>query len=343
MISAKKNNFIVEYRPSSIRVARISSETAPTVVEEILEIDLAKEGDAAAKLREFAKAKPSAYMHASCSVYPEDRVIRQVLLEASRGKEMEFVMDFLKNSVGINPDEFSAYCLSAAGGGEVDPAESNKKDILICGAPKSSIAGVQSSLVEKAVYPRRLELGTIGTIGALKDILGGDANRSPVLFLEMNASSTNAVIVGSKGVEMARSIEFGASNIAEALKDEMSLKDEAAAEKILMSQDFDLGPIAPKLLRKLLRELQSSIGFFEVQTGSSVSELYCLREGKSLLWLESSICDLLNLTPLNIDLSSWLEKKEVSLATVELASRMDSTWMSLFTLAIELGKGKADS
>lgn len=341
MISAKKNNFIVEYRPSAIRAARISSETAPTVVEEVVEIDLSKDDSPASTIRAFAKAKSNAYMHAHSVVYPEGRLVRQVLLDAQRGKEIDFVMDFLRKAGGVDPEKFAAYCLSAADGSEIDLAAFNKKEILVCGASKEEVSGVQRELVEKGIYPRRLELGTLGTIGALRDAIGGDAGRSPVLFLEIDQKFTNAVIVGPKGVEMARRIDCGAIHIAQALKEEMNLKDEAAAEKILQSRDFDLGPIAPKLLRKLLRELQSSIGFFEVQTGSSVSELYCLKDGRFLPWLEGSICDLLNLSPLPLDLSAWLEGKGVTFSSEEVGAKIDNTWLSLFSLVLEFGKGKS--
>lgn len=343
MISAKKKNFIVEFRPSTIRAARISSDTAPTVIEEVLEIDLLKNDSPATAIREFSKSKSNGYMHASCSVYPQDRIIRQILLESARGKEVPFVVDYLRSSAGVDPDTFSVHCLSPADGGDIDLAAYNKKEILICGASTNSLAQTQDRLVESGIYPRRLELGTLGAIGALKDAIGSDSNRPPVLFLEIDVESTNAVIVGPKGVEMARKIDCGSMHIVQALKEEMNLKDEISAEKILSSRDFDLGPIAPKLLRKLLRELQSSIGFFEVQTGSSVSELYCLKEGKILGWLESSICDLLNLTPLSFDLNKWLEKNEISAASEEVLQQIDRTWVGLLSLALEFGKGGSAS
>lgn len=343
MISARKNNFIVEFRPSTIRAARISSETTPTVVEDVIEIDLNSDKSPAATIREFAGSKPNAYMTASCCMYPRDRLIRQVLLDAQRGKEGDFVMSYLRNSAGVDPAAYSIYCLSAEDGSDLELSASNKKQILVCGTSKAQISEVQTVLVDTAIYPRRLELGTVGIIGGLKDAIGTDVGRSPVLFLEIDEDFTNAVIVGPKGVEMARRIECGASHIAQALKEEMNLKDEAAAEKILKSRDFDLGPIAPKLLRKLLRELQSSIGFYEVQTGSSVSDLYCLKDGRSMGWLESSICDLLNLTPLAFDFEAWLSERNVSFASAETAGKMDISWIGLFSLVLEFGKGRGGS
>lgn len=343
MISAKKNNFIVEFRPSTIRAARVSSETAPTVIEEVVEIDLGKESDPAAAVRDFANVKSNAYLNASCTAYPKGRVVRQLVVESQRGKEADFVMDFLRNSVGVDPDGFSAYCLTADGGGDLDLSNANKKSIVLCGASTDAISETQKTLVEHGVYPRRLEIGTIGIIGAINDTMNGDPGRSPVLFLEIDSEVTHVAIVGPKGVEMARQIDSGATHIAQALKEEMNLKDEAAAEKILKSRDFDLGSIAPKLLRKMLRELQSSIGFFEVQTGSSVSELYCLKDGRSLPWLEESICDLLNLSSFQVDFDSWFESKKVSFASDSVAGKIDGTWLSILSLLMEFKGGEAES
>ncbi|MDQ8201658.1 hypothetical protein [Pelagicoccus sp. SDUM812003] len=339
MISAKKNNFIVEFRPSTIRAARTSSEAAPVVIEDLLEIDLASGGDVAGELRKFSGAKGSGYMHASAVVYPSQRLVRQLVLDCGRGKESGFVIDYLKNSAGVDPDTFSVYCLSAVDGSDADLSAFNKKSILLCGAPSSEISEIQKDMVEVGLYPRRLEIGTVGTIGFLKEYLASSDNTSPILFLEIDDASTNAVIVGANGVEMARRIDFGASHIASALKEEMSLKDESAAEKILQSRDFDLGPMAPKLLRKLLRELQSSIGFFEVQTGNSVSQLFCLKQGATLPWLETSISDLLNLVQLNVDYRKWLDARGVTFSSEELSGRIDATWVGALSLVMDYGKG----
>lgn len=343
MISGKKTNFIVEFRTSTIRAARISSDHAPTVVEALLEIEREPETDVSGEIRSFAGAKSNAYMHASCAVYPSNRVVRQVLLDTGRGKEAEFVLGYLRNTVGVDPDTFAAYCISSTDGTDTDLAAYNKKPILLCGAPKSEIVEVQEALVGNAIYPNRLEIGTVGIVGVLKDIVMRSGDTSPALFLEIDESGTNAVIVGLKGVEMARRIDFGSGHIASALKEEMNLKDEEAAEKILRSRDFDLGSIAPKLLRKLLRELQSSIGFFEVQTGNSVSKIYSLNQGRVLPWLEHSICDLLNLKPLDLNMSEWLASEKIDFASDELREQVDVTWLGMLSLALELGKGGSES
>lgn len=341
MISTKKQTFVVEFRPTAIRAIRASAERAPVVIEEVLEIDLLKESDVAGKLRAFASAKGNAYLHANCCVYPQHRLLRHLVLDAARGKETDFVLKHLRTNAGIDPDAYSVFCLSAADGTDADLAAFNKKAVLLCGAPRSEIVDIQKILVENGVYPSRVEIGTIGMIGFLKDTIGQGEEAAPLLFLEIDTDSTNAVIVGPKGVEMARRIDCGATHIATSLKEEMSLKDDAAAEKILRSRDFDLGPIAPKILRKLLRELQSSIGFFEVQTGQSVARLFCLKQGGSLSWLEQSVADLLNLKPLQLEMKEWLAARNVTFGSDAIGAKTDATWAGLLAMVLNFEKERA--
>ena len=55
---------------------------------------------------------------------------------------------------------------------------------------------------------------------------------------------------------------------------ELGLKDEDSARKLFYSNTFDFTEMGPSLLRKLLKELQASTGFYEVQTGQTIGQLY---------------------------------------------------------------------
>lgn len=342
MISAKKNDFIIEMRPDCIRVARVSFKSQPVVIESILEQPLKPGAEGIAEaLRTFAGVKGNAYLNGACAIYPTERILRHLSVDASRGKEGEFVLDFIRSQVGVDPANYAVFCLSAQDGKDAELAAFNKKPVLLCGVSRQEVATLQESLVSKGIYPTRLEMGSIGIIGAVKDLLAWQDEACPALFLEIERDSATAVIVGSKGVEMARRIDCGSDEIAQSLKEEMNLKDVEAAHKLLWSRDFDLGTIAGRILRRLMRELQSSIGFFEVQTGQSISKLHCMAGGKEVGWLRSSICDLLNLTPLKIDIPAWLASRGVTISDGVDRSRLDMTWLGLLALACELEKERA--
>ncbi len=270
-------------------------------------------------------------MNGSCIVYPERRVIRQVLIDAPRGKETEFIFNLLHDEIENAPAELSAHCLSPESGKEVDPTEFNRKDVVGCGVPNPDIADLQSRMLDHAIYPRRVELGTIGVIGALQEALVWQESKVSALFLELEDRVANAVIIGPKGIEMSRKVEAGTLDIAEALKEELSLKDMDAAFRLLSSKDFDLSSISRKILRKLLRELQSSIGFYEVQTGQSVSWIHTSSRSVSMDWLEESIGSFLNLESFQLEMEAWLESSGVSFASEELSGKIDLSWIGLFS------------
>lgn len=313
-------------------MVRVSSFNAPITIEAIQEIELGEDSEAiASSVRKFCGAKPNGYLNGTCVVYPERRVVRQVALDAPKGKETEFVFNFLHNEIENAPPDLAAHCLSPETGQEVDPREYGRKEVLICGVPHPDIHVLQESMLKHGIYPKRVELGTVGMIGALQDALKWKGSKVPALMLELDERSANAVIVGAKGIEMSRRIDTGSKDIAEALKLELNLKDEDAAIRLLSSKDFDFSTISRKIIRKLLRELQSSIGYYEVQTGQSVSWIHSESRSIPMDWLEGSIGSFLNLEPFDLDFNEWLKSGGVSFANDELSEIADFSWIGLLS------------
>lgn len=328
MISSSKKDFIIEYRPSSIRIVRANSLATPILIEAIEEIPLGGDSNAIAiAVRKLAGVKTNGYLNGACVVYPERRIVRQILIDTPKGTEADFVLKALSENLSGVPAELSAHCLSPVTGAEVDPAAYGKKEVIACGVPNSDIVDLQKQMLEHGIYPNRIELGTIGSIGFLQDALIWKGANAPSLFLEIEKRFSNAVIVGPKGIEMSRRIETGSEDIALALKEELNLKDEGTAYKLLSSKDFDFSSISRKILRRLMRELQSSIGFYEVQTGQSVSWVHCSSRAASMDWLENSIGDLLNLEPFTLDLAGWLKANGIECADEKMIDRIDLSWI----------------
>ena len=336
MIATKKKEFLIEYRPTSFKAVRLSSSDS-LLVEEVIELTNVSEGSVAERIREFASVKANGYLSGACAVYPRERMIRKVNVDTPKGKESEFLLDFIKSESKRSADEMMAFCLDNATGSELEVQSINKRSVLVCGAPRQDFVDLQDDLLSKGIYPSRLELGSVSMIGLFKDVVVWSDGNHPMLLLEIEDEFTNAVIIGGQGVEMARRIEVGLSDVAEALKEEMMLKDLEAATKLLSSSDFDLGSIAPKIFRKLLRELQSSIGFYEVQTGQSVSRVYCSGHGEKMVWFQKSLSELLNLEHFKFDVSKWLGSKGIGFANETIGKQIDASWLGLLSLACDFG------
>jgi hypothetical protein len=107
--------------------------------------------------------------------------------------------------------------------------------------------------------------------------------------------------VTSGGVEASRPIPQGLDAMVPVVQKELGLKDEESARKLFYSNTFDFTGMGPLLIKKLLKELQSSIGFYEVQTGQSVGQVLTTQLSPKLAWLDVAISSSLGVTNLKID------------------------------------------
>jgi len=95
---------------------------------------------------------------------------------------------------------------------------------------------------------------------------------------------------------------------------ELGLKDEEAARKLFYSNTFDFTGMGPLLVKRLMK-LQSSIGFYEVQTGQSVrTECVCTQLMPKLAWLESAIANGSGIDSLKVEPAGWLMNRQITLS-----------------------------
>ena len=113
---------------------------------------------------------------------------------------------------------------------------------------------------------------------------------------------------------------------------ELGLKDEESARKLFYSNTFDFTGMGPLLVKRLLKELQSSIGFYEVQTGQSVGQVLCTQLSPKLAWLDAAIASALGITSLTLDPAPWLQSRQISLPEALAKTAQDIRWFGLLGL-----------
>ena len=129
-------------------------------------------------------------------------------------------------------------------------------------------------------------------------------------------------------------IPQGLEAMIPAVQKEIGLKDAEAAKKLFYSNAFDFTGLGPALIKKLLKELQSSIGFYEVQTGQSIAQVLCTLLPQKLNWLENTISSQLGVASLNIDYPNWLKAKGIALDPSVQKLELNNHWLGLFSLII---------
>ena len=113
---------------------------------------------------------------------------------------------------------------------------------------------------------------------------------------------------------------------------ELGLKDEESARKLFYSNTFDFTGMGPLLIKKILKELQSAIGFYEVQTGQSVAQVLTTQLSPKLLWLYTAFSGALGLSSLKLDPVAWLESRQISLPESLVKQAQETRWFGLMSL-----------
>jgi Tfp pilus assembly PilM family ATPase len=250
-------------------------------------------------------------------------------------KEQAYMADVFTQQLRIEQDKFTIAMLNANDGADYDLAKANQKEVIFCGAPNDDIAATQEVLLNFGVFPERLELGSVATLGALVDCLSFEKSKTPTLVLDIGNDTTHSFIVSGNGVEASRPIPQGLEAMVPVVQKELGLKDEESARKLFRSNTFDFTGMGPLLIKRLLKELQSSIGFYEVQTGQSVGQVICIQLSPKLAWLEGALASSLGIATLKFDPVPWLRSRNVVVPDALAKTAGDFRWFGLLSLMVQ--------
>ncbi len=340
MFGSKSKGLFFDLTGDVALVARTSGMTAPFVIEELHEIPIGDTASVAETIRTLAGVRGNGYATACCGIYPNGRIVSRIPIEARRLRDESYLPQHVSDTLKIDAAAHVLVPISMSGGAELASLAAVPKEILICGAPSAEIIALQNQLLEYGLFPERLEVGTIATIGGLMSQLRFTDNKVPLLLLEIGTDSTSVFVLTRDGVDIARSVSFGISSMIPLVQKELALKDEESARKLFFSNSFDFTGMGPQLTKRLLRELQASIGFYEVQTGQSINQLACTLLPPKVGWLQRTLADVLGMKVHTVDNAAWLKSMAIEPAPGVQVNDLPPVWTSLMCL---LGDYKASA
>lgn len=331
-LAKKTKGFCVEIGEHSTLIARLAQSEAPFVVEELKEFPTADTAGVSEWLKGSAGKGSTGYAHATCGIYPTKRVVRRHTLDLKRVKDPVYFNEIYSQQFRIEPEKYNVQALNPSDGSNYDAIKASQKEVLFVGLPIDEVNESQDKMLEQGIYPERLELGTLASMGGLISYLKFKQSKSPVLLLEFGNEVTQSYIISADGVDISRPIQSGLAAMIPVVQKELGLKDEESAKKLFYSNTFDFTSMGGTLIKKLLKELQSSIGFFEVQTGQSIGQVLCTQLPASLSWLGASMAGALGVSPMKMDMIPWLESLNIKLAEGVQPNPPDERWAGLFSL-----------
>ncbi len=333
MLFAKKTKgYCIDIGGESILWARLSGMDLPLIVEELREFSVGDDEGIKQYLKTAEGKGPTGYAHARCGVSPPRSVVRRQTLDLKRTKEPAYFSEIFTQQFRIEAEKYSMFTLNASDGSEYDSVKGTQKEVLFCGMPHDEIVARQDALLATGIYPENLELTSVAMLGGLVNYLKFKQSNTPLLFLEMGYDSTQSHILSSSGVDISRPISSGISSMIPVVQKELGLKDEESARKLFYSNTFDFTSMGGVLVKKLLKELQASIGFYEVQTGQSVGNVLCLHLPPNLDWLRATLAGSLGIGVFELELPPWLESLGIRFAEGVSIPANQVRWLGLFSL-----------
>jgi hypothetical protein len=340
--STKSKGFFVEQNDHATLIARASAPEGALIVEEVRECPAGDKNALTAALLELQNKKASGgYVHATCGVSPAKRLVRRVSLDLKRIKEAGYLNELVASQFRVEPDHYAMAILNADNGLEYDFSKASQKEVTICGLPADEVIATQDALLAAGIYPDRVELTTVGMLGALANYLAFTQSKTPVLVLELGMETTHSFIITAGGLDAARPIPQGLEAMVPVVQKELGLKDEESARKLFYSNTFDFTGMGSALIKKLVKELQSSIGFYEVQTGQSIGHVLCTQLPPKMTWIDGAIAGLLGVPGFKPDLRPWLQASGVTLTEEAAVIGEDLRWLGVVGLIVHSNHGTA--
>lgn len=333
MIKAKAKGVYLCVTEQTVFGARTSSSKAPFEVEEVFAIPREDRDQVAERISGFVEVKSNNYVISKVSVSPVSRFVRVFDLDTTaRKKNPDYYTDLLKSQFRIEPEKNAVGIIEADTGAEADLAQGAITRLMFCGAENDDLLTAQNELVDLNVYPQSLEISSVSSLGAIVDYTKRFDVDGAILVLEMSTESSQAFIVREGKVDVTRPISYGIDSMIPVVRQELGLKDEESARKLFYSNTFDFTEVGPKLLRKLIRELQASTGFYEVQTGQTISRIFLPQLPNKLSWVRQVLAETLGVEGLDVEAIKWLRQHDIEFSSEVDPDVIDEEWFGLFSL-----------
>ncbi|PIP58516.1 MAG: hypothetical protein COZ46_05270 [Verrucomicrobia bacterium CG_4_10_14_3_um_filter_43_23] len=331
MIKNKSSGLFLELSGHSIKVIRTNSFTPPIVIEEICEYDPSNEAEAKEFIHAMMGTKKGQFSRALCCIYPPSRFVRKVTLEnALRAKEPNFFPNYIREQLQIDPSNYKIAILNAKNGEMYNPAGIIQKDLIFCGALSHELSDLQNQLLSYGVYPERVEIASLSILGGLTRY--STIDKSPTLALEITPNSASVYIVKDDHLDLSRPLAYGLNSMVPLIQKQLGLKDESSAQKLLYANTFDFTEKGPVLLNKLIRELQASIGFYEVQTGQTLETFFLSPLPPNLDWINQTLVQFLGMNVFSPNIAKWLASFQITASEHVDLSKLDYHWFGPVSL-----------
>jgi hypothetical protein len=249
-----------------------------------------------------------------------------------RAKAPDYFPEWLKSQMANRNDDVFYYILNINTGGIYDPENNQDKEFLISGITTADLLAIQEQVVASNLYPLRMECATLGTYALLRRLMDASSSDKPMIYIEMFPHDSLMIILPPQGLPVVRKIQCGELAVCEKIREELSLKDTSASQKLLHSTTIDLSDIGHKIVSPIFREIAAIIGLYEVETGLSAGHLFLANTAPNQSWIAEILAKDLGVDVFRPDREQVLKTTGMQLASTIDWNRADMRVISLFAI-----------
>lgn len=284
--------------------------------------------------RHLGERRRGHYHPAYCGFHPPERVLIREIITPRRLPEPGYLQGILAEHARLaSARDWFVVALNPMDGTPLPP-DGNPRHALILGLPREAIRRAQAHLLEFGLRPRRLEVSTLGLLGALTRHRGQSGYAHAIAVCEIELSQTRLYIIAKDGVHVLNPLPHGLLSITEAAMKELDAPDAIVARRLLETPTEELVAHGRKLTRVLSRHFKPAVDHFELKTGHRIDALHCTHLPTKLGWLAPALGAAVDLQLIEPDLAALMGEAGIKVA--EDGEPVSPNWLASLSLVSEL-------
>jgi hypothetical protein len=269
-----------------------------------------------------------------CGFHPAERVLFREIITPRRLPEPGYLSGLLAEYAKLSAvRDWHIVALNPMDGTPL-PADGNPRHALIFGVPRAAIRRAQEHLLDLGIRPRRLEVSTLGLLGALTRHRAQTGYAHAIAVCEIEHAQTRLYIIAKDGVHTLAPLPHGLLSITEAAMKELNAPDIGTARAQLENPTEELLAQGRKLTRVLSRHFKPAVDHFELKTGHRIDALHCTQLPGKLAWLAPALGGAVDLQLIEPDLQTLLAEAGLKISTE--GEPVSPNWLASLSLVSEL-------
>lgn len=284
--------------------------------------------------RHLGERRRGHYHPAFCGFHPPERMLIREIITPRRLTEPGYLPGLLSEHARVaNTRDWMITALNPMDGTPLPP-EGNPRHALIFALPRDAIRRTQEQLLKLGLRPRRLEVSTLGLLGALIRHRAQTGYAHAIAVCEIELNQTRLYIIAKDGVHVLNPLPHGLLSITEAAMKELDAPDAVIARRLLEAPTEDLVAHGRKLTRVLSRHFKPAVDHFELKTGHRIDALHCTQLPTKLAWLAPALGTAVDLQLIEPDLAALMG--EAGLKVSADGEAVSPNWLASLSLVSEL-------